>query len=445
MRLRNESFFGPPPPLPVMDTSALDSAVGEQIESARRAVERDPENPRRNGELGMLCHCYREYSAAETCYLRACAFNPHSFRWHYLLGLVLSRQGKVDRAAEVLEYTANLKPDYYAALIKLGELCIERGELEEGEQKFKRVLETEPDNAPAHAGLGRAASIRRDDAAAAKHYETALADESGKQAHYALAMAYRRIGRIAEAEEQLKLSEEANGELSSNDPLMVAVQRLEIGGSFVFRQGLDRLAERNLEQAMIHFQNVLRVKPEMAADAHYCIGNIRIRQGEPDLAIHQYEQALALRPKYHGAWSNLGTAYMKKREYAKAAECFGREIGLRPREPQAHANLGKALEHLGRVDDAIEQYLKAVEFDMSSPMAQRGLASALSKANRHEEAIPHWKEYLRIEPGDASAMTSLAESLRAVVRPEDALQLEENVRASATDASTDPSPSPPPR
>jgi tetratricopeptide (TPR) repeat protein len=351
----------------------------------------------------------------------------------------------VDRAAEALERAVNRKPDYYAALIKLGELCIERGETEEGEQKFSRVLESEPDNARAHAGLGRAASMRRDDAAAAKHYEKALVDESGEQAHYALAMAYRRLGRVAEAEEQLRLSEKATGELSSNDPLMGAVQRLEIGGSFEFRQGLDRLAERNFEQAMIHFQNVLRVKPEMAADAHYCIGNIRIRQGEPDLAIHQYKQALALRPKYRGAWSNLGTAYMKKREYAKASECYEREIEHRPREPQAHANLGEALEHLGRMDEAIEHYLRAVEFDMSLPIAQHRLASALSKTNRHEEAIPHWQEYLRIEPGDPSTMTSLAESLRAVGRPDDALQLEIQARASAEKGSTDPRPRPLPR
>lgn len=409
----------PPELLPVA-TSGMDPMVRDQIDAARQSVVAAPDNPRLNGELGMIHHVYRQLEAARVCYLRALAANPKSFRWRYLLGHVQAAVGESNPSIRTLRRATELRPDYLPAYLKLGELHIERGELDEAERNFQHVLDAAPTFARAHAGLGRVAAKRRHFSSAAEHYERSLAEHSGSRAHYALAMAYRRIGRVEDAKEQLRRSESARYELPTSDPLMESVWRLEVGGSFEFRQGLDRLGEGALEEATAHFENALRMKPELAADAHYCLGNIRNRRAEPDLAMYHYRKALEIRPGFHGALNNLGVAHIKKRQYEQAMECFDRVIELRPREPQAHVNLGFVLGHLGRMDEAIEEYRVAVACDMSFGFGQRRLAAALSERGERAEAIPHWREFLRGHPDDISALRSLADDLRAVGRSEEA-------------------------
>ena len=73
------------------------------------------------------------------------------------------------------------------------------------------------------------------------------------------------------------------------------------------------------------------------------IGNYLIRQGHPDQAIPWLERAIQAK-NYESReypWSNLGTAYVAQRDYAKARECFLKALQIRPDYAFARSELAK--------------------------------------------------------------------------------------------------------
>lgn len=80
-----------------------------------------------------------------------------------------------------------------------------------------------------------------------------------------------------------------------------------------------------------------------------------------DEAIASYHQALAIRPNFPEALSNLGNVYNKVGNLDEAAACYSRAIGLAPLHADAHNNLGNALKELGRFAEAEQCYRRAIE------------------------------------------------------------------------------------
>ena len=414
----------------------MDWQVQEQIEAARRALAADPLNPKLNGRLGMLYDIYRVLEPAKVCYQRACSLNPQALRWHYYLGRVLAARGEEAESILAFQRAAELKPGFLPTYVRLGEVYTLQGELDLAEQMLGKVVATDETNAVVYACLGRVAAKRKDYAAAVEHYEKALSIAEGAQVHYALAMACRMLGRSEQAAEHLKRSQELKTELPDRDPLQAALARLEIGGYHEYSLGLDRLREGDLEAATRHFETVLRVKPELTADAHYCLGNIKLKQGLDALAIHHYRQALSIRPKDHQALHNLGTTLMNTGLHADAVDCFRQVLDLRPHEALANINMGKALLRLGRREQAIKQYRQAIHKDPTQTQVHGDLARALSAQGDYEASIRHWREYLRAAPEEVPALVSLASDLARNGRTAEAEQVFDQAARLAPDDAT---------
>ena len=89
-------------------------AVGEQIRVAYEEARRNPRDAETVGKLGMIFQCYGKYEPAETCYRRAWALAPRSFRWVYYLGNVEGWLGKyrdaVNHVREALQIEGNNSP-----------------------------------------------------------------------------------------------------------------------------------------------------------------------------------------------------------------------------------------------------------------------------------------------------------------------------------------------
>ncbi|KAK9048557.1 hypothetical protein SSX86_032478, partial [Deinandra increscens subsp. villosa] len=60
-------------------------------------------------------------------------------------------------------------------------------------------------------------------------------------------------------------------------------------------------------------------------------------------------RAIELRPNFADAWSNLGSAYMRKGRLTEAAQCCRQALSLNPRLVDAHSNLGNLMKAQGSV------------------------------------------------------------------------------------------------
>jgi tetratricopeptide (TPR) repeat protein len=81
--------------------------------------------------------------------------------------------------------------------------------------------------------------------------------------------------------------------------------------NFVIHNNLGAvLAEQGkIQEAMAHFAEALRIKPDYA-EAHNNLGGALARQGKIQEAMAHYTEALRIKPDYAKAHINLGLAYL---------------------------------------------------------------------------------------------------------------------------------------
>ena len=103
-----------------------------------------------------------------------------------------------------------MEPNDPATLVRLGDTELEIGNTSEARARFEQALALDPQSAAAMDGLGKVASATGDVERAIELWKQALALQPGAGSlHYTLAQAYRRLGKIEDAEYHLARRGEA--------------------------------------------------------------------------------------------------------------------------------------------------------------------------------------------------------------------------------------------
>jgi len=101
------------------------------------------------------------------------------------------------------------------------------------------------------------------------------------------------------------------------------------------------LQEGRVDDAIVHYQKVLKIKPRYA-DAHFDLGNALDQKGRTDEAISQYQKALEINPGHAGAHNNLGTALCRTGRIDEGIIQFQQALQINPAFADARSNLQKA-------------------------------------------------------------------------------------------------------
>jgi tetratricopeptide (TPR) repeat protein len=96
--------------------------------------------------------------------------------------------------------------------------------------------------------------------------------------------------------------------------------------------------------------------PETLAIAYLNRGNALNENGQVDLAIQDYDEAIKRNPKSADALAGRGIAYEKKGQLDRAIEDSDSAVKLDPNNAKAFANRGHAYSHKKDFDHAIEDY-----------------------------------------------------------------------------------------
>jgi protein O-mannosyl-transferase len=173
-----------------------------------------------------------------------------------------------------------------------------------------------------------------------------------------------------------------------------------------WRLGQAYAGQEKSDEAMHQFQEAIRLKPDHA-NAHLSLGITCGMKGQPDEAIRQFQEAIRLKPDYADAHYNLGTALALKGQVDEAISQFREAIRLKPDHAAAHYNLGIALDRRGQMDEAISQFQEAVRLKPDYAQAHNNLGKVLYRKGRNDEAIRHFQEALRIKADYADARKNL--------------------------------------
>jgi protein O-mannosyl-transferase len=211
--------------------------------------------------------------------------------------------------------------------------------------------------------------------------------------------------------------------------LCVALTRQQIGywrdGEVLFRHALA-VTERNdfahnglgvaldskgqTDEAIHQFQEAIGLKPG-DADAHNNLGVALSKVGQSDEAISQYREALRLKPDDAKAHFNLGTALGRKGQTEEAISQYQEAIRLKPNYAEAHSNLGVAFGRKGQTDDAIHQFQEAIRLKPGDANAYCNLGIALTRKGKLDEAVSALQTAIRFNPAHAEAHNKLGVAL----------------------------------
>jgi tetratricopeptide (TPR) repeat protein len=220
---------------------------------------------------------------------------------------------------------------------------------------------------------------------------------------------------------------------TSPDPALLDVQSLVDAGKL---NDAESTARRYLET----HQN--------SADAHYLLGYILFREGNPKPSLAEYKEGARYRPPgaldleaiggdyflmedYAAAdqWLTksvqldpsdahakyyLGRAKFNQKHFAEAVRIFTECLNLDPRNAKAADYLGLSYESLGKIEDALTAYRKAVALSSDSapenPEPFLNLGTLLVENDRSDEAVPYLLDAARLAPGEWRAHRGLGKA-----------------------------------
>jgi protein O-mannosyl-transferase len=162
-----------------------------------------------------------------------------------------------------------------------------------------------------------------------------------------------------------------------------------------------------LSEAITHYQEALRFKPD-SAEIYHDLGTAMTQAGRLPEAIADFEQALRLQPGYAAAHYHLGSVFARLGRMEEAVGQFEQALQAKPDDAEAQNNLGSALAMLNRMPEATEHFAAAVRLDPDSAQARCNLGKALAQQGRIPEAIEQFRAALRLNPD----MTEAREILR---------------------------------
>lgn len=251
----------------------------------------------------------------------------------------LAAKGRRDDAVTLLWKIVKTEPRNADARLLLGSLLMEAGQHAASIEQLSEAVRLRPNSAEAHNALGEAFQAAGDNKDARLEFERTVAiDPAFAQAHVNLGRALLELGQMQ----------------SASGPLDRAL----------------KLLGRNAD----------------AAYPHYLRAQICTENGDVAGAAAHLEQAVALRPEFEEAWSDLGEARKALLDDAGAVAAYQRAVDLSPDDPVPQTRLGLKLLDLGRAHEAVPHLREAARLDPKNQSALNALQSALRKDGQADAA-----------------------------------------------------------
>ncbi len=290
-----------------------------------------------------------------------------------------------------------------------GYMSIDGNELDQAEEYFSRALELDAKSDIAYVG--------RSDAEFAKGaYEKAIAD-----ARKAVELkpdnhpdAYLILGTLADRDGD---HEARIGYM--NKAIALAPDFAEAYAG----RGNGYLAENKYDLALADFNKAIALKPELSAMLQQTFevtyverGGLCVKDGNYGAAIDDYTRALQLNPSNTRALNDRGDAYNMTGDFGRAIADFTKAIESDPSYPYAYSNRGLSYFKIGRNDQALPDLDKAIELNdqSSSTYFVRGEVYR-SKAD-FKSALADFQKALELAPADDPGRANMLSAIESVKR-----------------------------
>jgi len=418
--------FGSPPRLdPPMPRGVQEAEIVRLLERHQAKVLAKREDANAWGDYAQVLLAHLFSAEARICFAEAARLAPADPRWRYgqaQLALKLDPPLAEELLRQTIATTGPGEEFRVAARLVLGELLVERGDLDRAAEFFEAESSPSNGNLRSAYGLGLVAMARKDSAAARRYFAMLLKNPySRKQAHIYLARLARMQGDSAAAQKFATDAAALTEDLAWPDPLLDHTMHLAVG-----RRSRDRMISEHEKAG--NFDAALQLclaqlNEERSAKALLAAGANCIRLHDFDRALELVREAVEKEPRSPLAQYTMSLAYYtpaereldrdprseKGREYMRKALDYAKQAAeLKPDHARAHLHWGMALHTLGQSKEALAPLRKGLiarpnDFDLHF-----ALGLALASIGETEEARTEFRRAGDLEPANPHVAAQLA-------------------------------------
>ena len=314
----------------------------------------------------------------------------------------LMEQAQFQAAAETLKPLSSLECDARISLLLAGALE-SAGDFPQAEQSLQRAHVRWPSNNSIAASLAREyiRSGQTDKALQALAHFHISKDTRPQEMEMAVVV-YLAAHKLVLAE---SVARGAYSAYPSVDTLLLLANVLQLEGRYpdVNRllgskrksyadspKFLITLAESeydasNYPAAHIDIERAALLDPS-AYQAHYILGNVLVRLGDPDRAVAEYREAIQLAPDEPRTYFQLALVLRSKMDSAGEERALDQALAADSHYAPAHCEMGRILIEQGRFEDAVIHLNSAVQYNPNSQEAYFLLVKAYTKLGEREKA-----------------------------------------------------------
>jgi protein O-GlcNAc transferase len=219
------------------------------------------------------------------------------------------------------------------------------------------------------------------------------------------------LGMLARQREQFPQAIELIGRAIALRPSVAA---------YHFNLGEAQRAHGQLEEALASYRTALSLTPN-DAEMHHAMAQALDGLHRLKEAANAYRQAVQHRPQLTQAWLDLGKCCLRIGRLDEAVAALERVRQTRPQDGDVHVLLGKTLLDRGRASDAVPVLRRAVQLCPNSAEGHSTLAAALGRSGQAEAAATAGRRAVELDPKLANTYANLGAILHQERRLDDSI------------------------
>lgn len=154
--------------------------------------------------------------------------------------------------------------------------------------------------------------------------------------------------------------------------------------------------------------------------AHNNLGTVLLKEERFAEALSHFQQTLRMKPDHSRANKNMGAALLGLHRYEEAIAEYQTAMKVEPLDPYVRCGLGLALQHINQMQPATDQFRAALKLKPDFADAHNYLAASLLLMGHTQQAIAEYREAIRLAPDNHEAHAGYAYALQMTGRLDEA-------------------------
>lgn len=378
-------------------------------------------------EEGQNAQQRGDLNAAVRFYTAAIAADASLFQAYYQRATALVGLGREAEAQADLKKVTELEPGFARAHRGLGQMFLDRGQIEDAKRELARAIELDPKLNGVRIYYASALLRTGEPQRAIEHLRFAIDQREEVTLAYALVgVAEERLGKTVEAfaDYSRALELDANNATAHEGRARLFEARGDIAKAIEdysaayrgqpSRELAVKLAELHTRagqaQAAIQlYRRLLLEKPDDFA-TRLDMACLMAENGQGEEAEKEIKRVVAAMPADSRLLARAGDFFFKEKP-AQAADYYKRSLDADPKNNRARVQLGASLVRSMQIEAALPVLADAISREPDNYAAHASLATALFKQKQYPEAAREFIWIIRVRPEVPASYFFLAISL----------------------------------